>query len=134
MHMSQMFETKFLRGADVLAPTKTTIGHVSIEEVGKDREKRPVLHFRDGLKSMALNKTNATTLAQNFGDDSDDWSGALWCVAGSMTIAYERRPVGRDGRPPRYVPTLSRLQCQWLGHRQQGQCLGAKPARQFRTG
>ena len=76
MLMSDLYPRKYLSGTDVSAPMKATIDKVVIEEVGQTNERKPVLHFREGHKPMILNRTNANTIAQKYGHDSDEWLGA----------------------------------------------------------
>ena len=58
MRMSQYFQSPFLKGAD-LEEGETrilTINSVDEEEVGKEREKKIVVHFREEEKGWVLNK------------------------------------------------------------------------------
>ena len=78
MNISTAFPSKYLRAADLpegAAPI-LTIDHVAIEEVGQDREARPVIYFTGKQKGMVCNKTNARAIAAIAGDDeTDHWSG-----------------------------------------------------------
>jgi hypothetical protein len=44
-----------------------------MEMIGDDE--RPILYFGGKEKGLALNKTNANTIANVFGDDTEDWRG-----------------------------------------------------------
>jgi hypothetical protein len=77
MRASDMFPSKYLKSSDVKdKPVTATISHVSVELVGqgKDQERKPVLHFEGNAKPMVLNKTNAITLDNAFGD-TEEWAG-----------------------------------------------------------
>jgi len=76
MKISSAFPSEYLRASDLMGREVTaTIKNVVLEEVGREREERPVLYFRGKEKGLVLNKTNANTIAALFGDDTDDWTG-----------------------------------------------------------
>jgi len=69
-----------------------TIKEVRQEEVGRSKEMCPVLFFSDAQKGLVLNKTNANSLAEMFGGETDRWAGqqiGLYCV----DTEYEGRHV-----------------------------------------
>jgi hypothetical protein len=75
MRTSDAFPSNYLKSADVKTKQQiATISHLEIEEVGQDKEEKPVLHFEDGVRPLIVNKTNFETLEEAFGD-SDDWAG-----------------------------------------------------------
>jgi hypothetical protein len=84
MRTKDLFPSKYLQSADAKArQIITTISHMAQEMVGQgqDQKKKPVLYFED-QKPMVLNRTNAETLEDAFGD-SDDWPGhkiKIYCV------------------------------------------------------
>jgi hypothetical protein len=61
-----------LDGGEMLA----TIDRVVEEEVGKDRQTKPVLYFNGHQKGIVLNRTNAERLAHRLGDDTKGWKDA----------------------------------------------------------
>lgn len=82
MRASQMFPSRFLKSVDLVNPeteefreANLTIESFAIEEVGQDGDQKPVLHFTETKKALTLNKTNLTTLANNIGDETDNWPG-----------------------------------------------------------
>lgn len=76
MKISSAFPSEYLRASDLMGrEVNATIKNVVLEEVGREREERPVLYFRGKEKGLVLNKTNANTIAALFGDDTDDWVG-----------------------------------------------------------
>ena len=48
---------------------------VIFEEIGQEKEKKPVLYFTDTKKGMVLNKTNATTIGAVHGQEFEAWTG-----------------------------------------------------------
>lgn len=76
--MNSMFPSKWLAAADLEDQDRTfTISDISQESVGQgeEQELKWVVFFREVGKGLVLNKTNATSLASCFGDDTDDWIG-----------------------------------------------------------
>lgn len=87
--LNEMFPTLWFKAEDLRSPTgkgfveKTlTIAGLKLEEVGgnEDQNRPPdkkwAVQFKDETKSLILNKTNAQTIADALGDDSDDWLGS----------------------------------------------------------
>jgi hypothetical protein len=72
---------------------------VEREEIGTD--KKLVLYFKGGKKGMVLNKTNANTIGDAYGDDTDDWYDQP-LILFSIRTEYQGKPV--DGLRCR-VPT-----------------------------
>ena len=48
-----------------------------MEDLGKDSDKqsKPVLYVDGAQKGLALNKTNAITIVNSYGDDTGNWTG-----------------------------------------------------------
>lgn len=75
MKVSAAFPSEFLRAVDLDGRNVTVvIDRVEMREVGDDH--KPVLFFKGKEKGVVLNKTNSATVAAQFGDEMDDWSGA----------------------------------------------------------
>jgi hypothetical protein len=77
MRVSEMYPSKYLKAADIGEGDRVlTISNVTCEEVGEDRERKPVVQFSDESKGLVLNKTNALRLEFVAGsDDTNDWRG-----------------------------------------------------------
>lgn len=74
MDINSSFPSNYLKAADLQNKTvKLTIRTVIEEKMGSDI--RPVLYFQGKDKGMVLNKTNAMTIAQMFGPETDNWNG-----------------------------------------------------------
>lgn len=78
MNINSAFPSKYLKASDLgTAQPIVEINSVTIEEVGQDREKRPVVYFTGKQKGLVLNKTNARSIAQITGySETDQWPGA----------------------------------------------------------
>jgi len=76
MKVSEAFPSRYLAGDDLGGRRiEVIIREVILEEVGDEKENKPILYFEGKRKGMVLNKTNATVLAETFGDDMEDWTG-----------------------------------------------------------
>jgi len=76
MDINNSFPSNYLKAADLQNKTvKLTIRTVIEEKMGSDI--RPVLYFQGKDKGMVLNKTNAMTIAQMFGPETDNWQGGV---------------------------------------------------------
>lgn len=74
MRISNAFPSKFLKCADLQGKAVTVkIERVEMEEIGND--KRPIAYFYGKEKGFVLNKTNASVIADMYGDDTDTWDG-----------------------------------------------------------
>ena len=75
-NINEAFPSKFLKASDLQGRTVTVvIERVEFEPVGQDRQMKPVVYFEGKDKGMVLNKTNAMTIAQMFGPETDNWNG-----------------------------------------------------------
>jgi len=86
------FPSKYLKASDLPeeGALTLTIEKVTIEEIGPNRDRKPVIHFYDNDKSFVCNKTNANTIAKVTGSrDFDDW--------GKKTISLGRAEVEFGG-------------------------------------
>lgn len=80
--MTEMFPSKYLRAADIPAGREVplTIASLEMTAIEGEDDLKPCLYFRNAKKGLILNKTNATVLAQAYGDDSELWSGRVVAV------------------------------------------------------
>lgn len=75
-NINEAFPSKYLKAADFGDDTPVvTISAIEFEEVGKDKEVRPILYFEGEDKGIVLNKTNATNISKAYGSETDDWIG-----------------------------------------------------------
>ena len=74
--VSDAFPSNFLKAADLKNRTvKVKIDKVVFEEIGQNRDKKPVMYFEKVSKGLVLNKTNATEIAATHGDQMEGWTG-----------------------------------------------------------
>jgi hypothetical protein len=91
-----MMPSKHLKQADVPSPIVATIAGVEMRDVGSEdnAETKPVMDFKEDIKSLVLNVTNITTLEMLYGDDSDNWVGQKIEVYADPNIMYAGKRVG----------------------------------------
>lgn len=100
MKISQEFPSQYLKAADLGGrEIRVTMGRVEREEIGTD--KKLVLYFKGKDKGMVLNKTNANSIGDAYGDDTDDWYDQP-LILFAIRTEYQGKPV--DGLRCR-VPT-----------------------------
>jgi len=77
MKSSDVFKGAFLKAADLQGVrVRVTIDSVTMEDIGEEKERRAVAHFRGKDRGLVLNKTNWAILEEVCGSpDSDDWAG-----------------------------------------------------------
>jgi len=89
--INALFPSKYLKAADIKGKGDPTvaIASVEIEMIGDDQNK-PVLYFQGKEKGMVLNRTNADSITQLYGSDTDAW-------VGREIIIYVTRVKGPSG-------------------------------------
>jgi hypothetical protein len=76
MKLTDIYPSKYLKAADLQGKeTIAKILEVREEEIGMDKEHKPILYFHGSNKGLVLNKTNALMIGDHYGDDTDDWQG-----------------------------------------------------------
>lgn len=78
MNIDQAFPSKYLKASDLPeeGTQAFTIEKIEIEEIGREKQRKPVLYFEDSDKSMVANKTNCNTIAKITGSRNfEDWTG-----------------------------------------------------------
>lgn len=77
MNTNELFPSRFLKAEDFEegASLVVTMDHLEIEQLGKEREKKPVLYFKDDVKPMVINKTNCSVISALHGTETDGWDG-----------------------------------------------------------
>jgi hypothetical protein len=94
MRFSKQFrKSKYLRAADIDGDTPVVIARVAEEEVGRDKEIKPILYFKGMQQGLVLNQTNGNRLVAAFGDEMDDWTGQ------TITLFTEIVPFGAEDVP-----------------------------------
>ena len=78
MRISEAYPSKYLKAADLDGQDRTVNIRACVQEElgqGAEMETKPVLYFDGGQKGLVLNKTNAQAIAEDFGDDTEAWTG-----------------------------------------------------------
>lgn len=72
MKISEEFPSQYLKASDLGGrEIRVTMARVEREKIGSDN--KLVLYFKGKDKGLVLNKTNAGTIGDAYGDDTDDW-------------------------------------------------------------
>ncbi len=87
--------------------------NVEREKIGD--ETKPVLYFKGKDKGVVLNKTNAGTISDAYGDDTEDWFDQPLILFSAMATFQNktgpaircRAPTARDNKPARPDPISS---------------------------
>lgn len=115
MTRNQVYPSRWLKAAD-LSPDgeQITIREVTVEEIGEEREKKPVMSFDELDKELVVNMTNWTSIEELTGEnDSDKWAGhAIKLVrvrvpfGGKNVEAIRVEPA--DPKPRRSLPAKAK--------------------------
>ncbi len=74
--VSEAFPSNYLKAADLNNRTvKVAINKVVFEEIGQNKESKPIVYFEKVEKGLVLNKTNAVEIAATHGDQMEGWTG-----------------------------------------------------------
>jgi hypothetical protein len=75
MRLGDAFPSNYLKASDLQGKrVVVTIDHVALEEVGREKQRKPVVYFQGKDKGMVCNVTNARKIASILGtDEMDDW-------------------------------------------------------------
>ena len=74
--VSEAFPSNYLKATDLNNATiKVKIDKVVFEEIGQNKDKKPVVYFHEVKKGLVLNKTNAIGIAATYGDQMEGWTG-----------------------------------------------------------
>lgn len=78
MNINDAFPSKYLKAGDLPEDTAqvVTIEKVQIEEIGREKQRKPVIHFEELDKAFVCNKTNAKSIARITGtEEFEEWTG-----------------------------------------------------------
>ena len=91
MRISDQFPSDYLRAVDLDGREITvTMAKVEMETIGEDT--KPVLYFEGKEKGMVLNKTNAGSIVNLYGDDTDEWKGEDITLFSAM-VSFQGKTV-----------------------------------------
>lgn len=97
--LNDMFPSKYLKAEDLRGKDgrgwrefTLKINSVDLEDMGGENgDQKWVLHFEGAQKGLVLNRTNAQTLSDAYGPDSDYWIGEK-VVLFVMTVGTPQGP------------------------------------------
>ena len=78
MNIDDAFPSKYLKASDLPeeGTQSVTIEKITIEEIGREKQRKPVIYFEYLDKGFVCNKTNANTIAKITGSRNlEDWTG-----------------------------------------------------------
>ena len=94
--VSEAFPSNYLKAADLNNRTvKVAINKVVFEEIGRDKDSKPIVYFDKVKKGLVLNKTNAVEIAASHGDQMDGWIGK------EIELFQPTGPLGRNAQKRR---------------------------------
>ena len=74
--VDEAFPSNYLKAADLQGRNiKLKIASVIFEEIGQNRDKKPIIRFANVKKGLVLNKTNAKTIESVHGKVFEGWTG-----------------------------------------------------------
>lgn len=95
-NINDSFPSKYLKAADLEVDDgetiPVTISDIQFEEVGKDKDMRPILYYEGEDKGIVLNKTNATNISKLYGSETDDWIGKK-VLLGTAWVDFQGQSV-----------------------------------------
>lgn len=106
MKISEEFPSQYLKASDLGGrEIRVTMANVEREKIGTDN--KLVLYFKGKQKGLVLNKTNAGTIGDAYGDDTEHWYDQP-LILFSVKTDYQgkvvdatrcRVPTAKDNRP-----------------------------------
>lgn len=78
MNIDTAFPSKYMKASDL--PDETivpfVIEEVRVEEIGREKQSKPVIYFKGQEKGFVANKTNCNSIKKVLGSaDTDEWTG-----------------------------------------------------------
>jgi len=91
MNINDAFPSQYLKAADLAGQMRTVvIESISMETVGDDH--KPVLKFTGLPKTLVLNRTNSSAIANAFGFETNNWIGKQITLF-SAPVTFQGRTV-----------------------------------------
>src|SRR3990167_5543904 len=119
MNIDEAFPSKYISAADLQGrDVIVRIARITVEQLGRNndpKDNKPILYFQGKQKGLALNKTNANTVKDMYGKETDAWIGqtitlvTAWTdYAGKQVECIRVRPPRANGAAPQQVPPPAR--------------------------
>ena len=122
MDINGAFPSDYLKAADIPPGRQigVTIQSVEIEQIGKNKESRPIVYFQGKDKGLVLNKTNAKKITAIVGSpETANWSGrqiALYRTTVEFSgeqVEAIRVDYPTQGKQPEPPPPVSAPDVAW---------------------
>jgi hypothetical protein len=108
MRMRDALPGRYLTGDDLDGEVVVTIERVVLEPFRDPRTRvetrKPVMYFQRAKRGLIVNRTNWRSVADLYGDESDNWTGKRIALAGVMVDAYGKQTKAVRVRPVRLTP------------------------------
>lgn len=105
MRMRDALPGRYLSGDDLDEEVIVTIDRVVMESFRDPRTRvetrKPVMYFQRAKRGLIVNRTNWRTVADLYGDESDNWTGKRIVLAPTMVDAYGKQTKAVRVRPTR---------------------------------
>ena len=103
MKTDALFPNKYLKASDLGdAQPIVTINRVTVEEVGQNKDRRPIAYFEGKQKGLCVNKTNARAIDSLAGDnDTDAWPGVQIQLYVAMVVFQGQQTEAIRVRAPK---------------------------------
>jgi hypothetical protein len=87
MNIDQAFPSNYIKASDLAGrAVAVVIDRVAVEEVGRNKDTKPVLYFRGKEKGLVLNRTNSNKISEIAGSkDTEDWAGVTVAIYPTTT-------------------------------------------------
>jgi len=95
-----VYSGDYLKAEDILGKRiPVTIDTIALKAVQKDEDPQLILSFVGKQKQLILNKTNAQSIGDLYGDDYDHWVGRSIMLF-TVPNVYQGKPGIRVDAPP----------------------------------
>jgi hypothetical protein len=107
MNINSAFPSTYIKASDLEGmAVAVTIEDVKVEEVGRNKDTKPVAYFTGKKKGLVLNRTNSKKIAEIAGSqDTEDWVGVEIAIyptetefGGETVDCIRVKPVSRPTR------------------------------------
>lgn len=87
MHVDELMPSKWIKASDLKGRAhEVVISDIKVEELGKDKDKKPVMYFIGKQKGMVLNKTKLKVIAGLHGSETKSWTGKAISIMPGKTM------------------------------------------------
>jgi hypothetical protein len=87
VNLNDLYPSRYLKASDLDGPVNVIIESINTEEVGKDKEIKPVVRFRGVAKPWIMNRTNANAIGKIHGMNTNTWVGKAVQLYATVTEA-----------------------------------------------